>query len=123
MIDDHDELGIPKRGRGRPIKIATYRPKPKPKAFKRMRGSWPEAIENMAVGDSKSVSKHFTHEKYSAEDAKEVLARESRAIKKAMNRVRNQNPIVRLRQFKINRFDVPGDQLCHVVTITLTRVS
>jgi hypothetical protein len=118
MIEQTDEFGLPVSRPPRSVQRARSA-----SPYRRMRGAWPEAIENMRINDSKTVSVHFSHAEYTPEKAKEALAKEGRAIKKAMNRVRNQRPEYRLRQFKITRTDTPDAQMCRVVSTTLTRIA
>jgi hypothetical protein len=123
MVEE-DEFGLPlKRGKGRPCNPEKFRGTNRKAGFRRIRGSWPEAIENMRVKDSKTVSVYFAHDEYEPQKAVAALEKESRAIKKAMNRVRNQRPEYRLRQFKITRTDTPGTKFCRIVSTTLTRIA
>ena len=119
-----DEFGIPlKRKRGRPMNPEKYRGGNRTKKYRRVRGAWPEAIENMKINDSKTASVHFSHADYTPQKAIDTFDKESRALKKAMNRVRNQTPELRLRSFKITRTDSAGPKFCRIISTTLTRTS
>lgn len=124
MKETEDEFGLPiTRPRGRPVNPAKFRGTNRTSKFKRVRGAWPEAIENMKVNDSKTVTVHFAHDDYTPQKARDAFDKESRALKKAMNRVRNQRPEIRLRQFKITRTDTPGAKFCRIISTTLTRTA
>lgn len=122
--EETDEFGLPLvRPKGGPCNPKTFKGTNRVKNYKRIRGAWPEAIENMRIRDSKTVSVYFDHADYTPQRAAAALAKESRAIKKAMNRVRNQRPEIRMRSFKITRANTSGKGLCQIVSTTLTRVS
>lgn len=124
MNQPEDEFGLPvTRPRGRPCNPEKYRGSNRTQLYRRVRGAWPEAIENMRINDSKTVTLHFDHEDYTPQKARAAFDKESRAIKKAMNRVRNQRPEIRLRQFKITRTDTPGPKFCRIISTTVTRTA
>ena len=119
-----DELGLPiKRPRGRPINPEKFKGTYRVKAYKRKRGSWPDRIENMRVGDAASNSQHFTADKYDQRVAQAWFEKESHAIRKATMRVRQQKPEYRLRTFEITRSKTDAAQFATIITLTLTRVS
>lgn len=122
-MDDLDEFGLPKKaGRGRPVNPATFRGTARTKEFKRVRGAWPEAFENMRIGDSKTVTKFFRQRDYDPRLAAAWFETQKEAIKKAKSRVMNKTPALRLRQYKVSHSDVATKDMDRTVSTTLTRI-
>lgn len=123
-MSDRDEFGLPNsRSRGRPIRLLSYKGHRRTAAKKRIRGGWPEAIENMQVGDSKSVTKLVPRDDYNANVAEMFFIRESGTIRTAKMRVARDFPQIRLRAFSVDRCTSLTSGYDHLLTITLTRLA